>query len=237
MISVQHKLIILRQVFIEQKHITTVLYGKRYRLFPRHRGSKADHRCCIRNDESVESQFFTQQIPQKFFRKGCRDNLMPGLRCKIRLISRHRDMPCHDRQDPVSNQSFVYFSIGRIPFLHRQTVDGSQKMLVSFIHAVPRKMLDCSRYMTFFCPSYIFPGILTDRFGVISVSPYIRDWTMIIQIDIDDRRKCPVNSDCRSFRAGNLTKTVRIFLISGRRTCHLLSIGRSVRRRAVSARL
>ena len=103
------------------------------------------------------------------------------------------------------------------------------------INSVTGKMFYRSRNIAILRSPDIFSCISDNPVYVTSVSSDICNRIVIIQIQIDNRGKCPVYSKSCPFRAGNLTQPVCIFRIVCRSYRHLFSVGSTVNSSTVSA--
>ena len=104
------------QIFIEKDHIATGFNAVRQRFSAGHRTGEAYHTGGVRGNQAVEPQFSTQQASEQRFAERGRNQLLRSIRVIETFIGGHSDMPDHDGQGTVIDQTAVYFPVTFIPF-------------------------------------------------------------------------------------------------------------------------
>ena len=144
-------------------------------------------------------------------------------------------MSCHYSQCTCFDHFFVNFSIAFIPFFAGKSVHTCHKMLITFIHTVSREMFYTCRHAFFFCTADICFSHIDHGLKIGTEGTHIGDRIVIVQIQIHNRSKRPVHTDCRSLAAAYLSKLICSLHISGRCGKHFSSVIRSFYCRSVSA--
>ena len=135
-------------------------------------------------------------------------------------ICRLQNVSDHNRHRTCIHNCLPYFSIGSIIFFYRQTVDGCQQMLVSFIHTITGEMLCCRFHSIGFESFQLLQCIGNDFLLIRTKGTHIHDGISPVHIQVADWRKGPVTAYGFCFLSCDIAKTPCIFLMIRSRHAH-----------------
>ena len=102
-------------------------------------------------------------------------------------------------------------------------------MLIHFVAAVSRKMLDGNRHIFFIRSPLVLAGKLQNHFRMTAVGSDICNGIVIVIVNIHHRCKAPVASYSFPLPAGNFAQTVSLLRVCGCRNLHLFTKASSCR--------
>jgi len=157
----------------------------------------------VGDHHAVEAQLLLQKAGDEFRSQGGRqDVLVHQRRVQLLGVVRQRDVTRHDHLDAVVNVVAVDTAEGGIPLGGGELVYAQHKVLVAFLGAVARKMLDACDHVAGSAGTValdVRAGVLDDVIGVRAVGAGVDDGVAPVEQDIDARVEVDVDAECAGF--------------------------------------
>ena len=145
-------------------------------------------------------------------------------------------MPDHHAHHARRNHGAVDHSVGSVPLAAGKVVDRRRNVLIAFVPPVPGEMLTARRHAVLLQLGHIRHAHATNALGIRAERAGVGNRIAPVVIDVNDRRKGPVRTDCRALCSADLAQPSRLLGVVGRGDRHGTGKETAVRQKPVSAR-